>query len=76
MKAIRRDPEKRFRSIREMQHMLRNLDAVKAVAYEPDAPQTHRQGQQILLTTLIVIAICLAIIATGLIAQIVHNAAH
>ena len=76
MKAIRRDPEKRFRSIREMQHMLRNLDAVKAVAYEPDAPQTHRQGQQILLTTLIVIAICLAIIAVGLIAQIVHNAAH
>ncbi len=76
MKSIRRDPEKRYHSIREMQHMLQNLDAVKAVTYEPDAPQLHRRGQQILLTTLIVIAICLAIIAVGLIAQIVHNAAH
>jgi serine/threonine protein kinase len=76
MKAIRRDPEKRFHSICEMQHMLQNLDSVKAIAYEPDAPQTHRLGQQILLTTLIVIAICLAIIAVGLIAQIAHNAAH
>jgi serine/threonine-protein kinase len=76
MKAIRRAPEKRFRSMREMQYMLQNLDAVKAIAYEPDAPQAHRVRQQVVLTTLIVIAICLAIIAVGLVAQIVHNAAH
>jgi len=76
MKAIRRIPEKRFRSIREMQHMLQNLDTVEVIAYEPDAPQLHRVSQQVILATLIVIAICLVIIAVGLVAQIVHNAAH
>jgi serine/threonine-protein kinase len=76
MKAIRRAPEKRFRSMREMQDMLQNLDAVKAIAYEPDAPQAHRARQQVVLATLIVIAICLVIIAVGLVAQIVHNTAH
>lgn len=76
MKAIRRIPEKRFHSMREMQHMLQNVDTVEVVAYEPDAPQLHRVSQQVILATLIVIAICLAIIAVGLIAQIAHNAVH
>ena len=75
MKAIRRAPEKRFRSMREMQHMLQNLDAVKVVAYEPDAPRSHL-AQQVILATLMIIAICLAIVAVGLVAQIVHNVAH
>ncbi len=75
MKAIRRAPEKRFQSIREMQHMLENLDAVNAVAYEPDAPRSH-VGHQVLVATLMIIAICLAIVAVGLVAQIVHNVAH
>jgi len=75
MKAIRRAPEKRFQSIREMQHMLENLDAVKAVAYEPDTPRSH-VGHQVLVATLMIIAICLAIVAVGLVAQIVHNIGH
>ena len=76
MKAIRRAPEKRFHSMREMQHMLQNLDEVKVVPYNPDVPHIHRLGQQVVLAILIALAICLAIIAVGLIAQIVHNAAH
>jgi serine/threonine-protein kinase len=76
MKAIRRAPEKRFHSMRDMQHMLQNLDTVKVVPYEPDAPQPHQLGQQIVLAALIAIAICLGIIAVGLVAQIMHNVAH
>jgi len=75
MKAIRRVPEKRFHSMREMQQMLENLDTVKAVAYEPDAPRSHI-ARQVVLATLMIIAICLAIVAVGLVAQIVHNVAH
>jgi serine/threonine protein kinase len=76
MKAIRRDPEKRFHSMHVMQHMLQNLDEVKVVPYNPDVPHIHRLGQQVVLAILIALAICLAIIAVGLVAQIVHNAAH
>lgn len=73
MKAIRRAPEKRFHSMRDMQQMLQNLDAVKIISYQPDAPQPHRLGQQFVLAILIVIAICLAIIAVALAAQIMHR---
>ena len=76
MKAIRRDPDKRFHSMAEMQHALQNLDEVKPVPYEPDAPQTHNTQRQIIIATLIIIAILVVVILVGVLAQLTHNAAH
>jgi len=38
MRAIRRDPEKRYQDMRDMLHDLQNLDEVKPVNYVPDKP--------------------------------------
>jgi eukaryotic-like serine/threonine-protein kinase len=76
MKAIRRDPEKRFHSMSEMQHALQNLDEVKPVPYEPDAPQMHNTRRQIIIATLIIITILIVVILLGLLAQLAHNTAH
>jgi len=76
MKAIRRDPEKRFHSMRDMQHALQNLDEVKPVPYEPDAPQPHHVRQQAVVATLIIIAIFVVIILFAVLAQMAHNAPH
>ncbi len=76
MKAIRRDPEKRYKSMHEILHELRNLDEVKPVPYHPEAPQPHNTRQQVILATLIIIAICLVVIAIGVVAQLSHHAAH
>jgi serine/threonine-protein kinase len=73
MKAIRRDPEKRFHSMREMQHALQNLNEVKPVPYEPDAPQTHIVWRQVVIVALIVIAIFVVMILFGILAQIAHT---
>jgi eukaryotic-like serine/threonine-protein kinase len=76
MKAIRRDPEKRFHSMQEMQHALQNLNAVKPVPYEPDPPQAHHVQQQAVIATLIIIAIFVVIILIGLLAQMAHTTPH
>lgn len=76
MKAIRRDPEKRYQSMSELRYALQNLEQVQPVPYEPDTPRPHNVRQQALLATLIIIAIFLGIIAIGVIAQLAHNAAH
>jgi serine/threonine protein kinase len=75
MKAIRRDPEKRFHSMQEMQHALQNLNEVKPVPYEPDAPRPHRLQQQIVIAGLIIVTIFVVIILMGVIVQAAHNAA-
>jgi eukaryotic-like serine/threonine-protein kinase len=76
MKAIRRDPDKRYKSMKDMLHDLRNLEEVTPVPYVPDKGQQSRFWQQAILITLITIAICLAIIAIGLLAQLSQHAAH
>ncbi|HZR42692.1 MAG TPA: serine/threonine-protein kinase [Ktedonobacteraceae bacterium] len=75
MKAIRRDPDKRYKSMKDMLHDLRNLEEVTPVPYVPDKVQQSRFWQQAILITLITIAICLAIIAIGLLAQLSQHAA-
>jgi eukaryotic-like serine/threonine-protein kinase len=72
MRAIRRDPEKRYKSIRIFLTDLRNLAEVQPILYQPDKPQFNYNGRTAMLITLIVIAICLAIIALGLLAQTLH----
>lgn len=73
MRAIRRDASKRYASIEEMAHDLRNLDEVKPVPYQPDKEQIGGRYRQALYVILIIIAICLAIIALGVLAQLVHG---
>ncbi len=76
MRAIRRAPEKRYKSMQDMLHDLRNLDTVTPVPYQPESARGSALRRQIILLTLIIIAICLAIIAIGVLAQLVHNGAH
>lgn len=76
MKAIRRDPDKRYKTMAEMLHALQNLDMVTPTRYEPETPSVVNHWRQIMLTALIIIAICLLIIALGVLAQFAHNAAH
>jgi serine/threonine protein kinase len=74
MKAIRRDPEKRFHSMRDMQHALQNLGEIKPILYEPDPPEPHYVRQQIVIVTLVVIAFFVVVILVGLFAQMAHTA--
>jgi serine/threonine protein kinase len=73
MKSIRRDPEKRFHTMSDMQYALQNLGEVKAVPYEPDAPQAHNMQRQVVVATAIVIAIFVVIILIGIMTQLNHN---
>ncbi len=72
MRAIRRDPDKRYGSMEAMAHDLRHLDKVTPVIYRPDEPKMNRRYRQALLVTLLIIAICLGIIALGILAQYIH----
>ncbi len=73
MKAIRRDPEKRYKSMRELWDALQNLDEVVPVPYIPEKPQQSTWRQQLLTATLVVIALALVVIALGIAAQLVHH---
>lgn len=74
MHAIRRDPEKRYKHMRDMLHDLRNLEEVQPVPYEPDKPGPSKIRQEIVLALLITIALCLLIIVFGFLVQFLHHA--
>ncbi len=76
MKAIRRDPKKRFQSMQEMQHALQNLNEGEAVSYEPDAPHPPYVWQQVAISTWIILTLFGVITLIGLFAQVAHNALH
>src|SRR5579883_1441739 len=69
MHAIRRDPEKRYKSVRDLLTDLSHLEEVRPEPYQPDEPSLNRNGRTALTATLIIIAILLAIIAFGILAQ-------
>lgn len=73
MRAIRRDPGKRYASVGEMAHDLLNLDEVVPVPYHPDRSQGGGRYRQAMYVALIIIAICLVIIAFGVLAQVAHG---
>ncbi len=73
MKAIRRDPEKRYKSMNELLNALQHLDNVKPEPYQPETAKPHNVRQQILLAVLILIAVLLAVIAVGVLAQLVQH---
>jgi eukaryotic-like serine/threonine-protein kinase len=76
MRAIRRDPEKRYQNMRDMLHDLQNLDEVKPVNYVPDKPGTGRWGHEFLYAGMIVLIILLLIVALGFAAQFVNHVPH
>jgi hypothetical protein len=73
MHAIRRAPEKRYRSMEDMLYDLRNLDSVAPVPYKPESGQKSGLLRQIIVLALIILAVCLVIIAFGLLAQLAHR---
>jgi len=74
MRAVRRDPGKRYASVRDMLHDLGHLDEVTAVKYIPDPPKIGGRYRQVIRIALIVLIVCLAIIAFGVLAQLAHHA--
>jgi eukaryotic-like serine/threonine-protein kinase len=75
MHAIRRDPDKRYRHIKDMLEDLCNLQHVKPVPYEPDVPGPSRLRQQIIMGVIITVVICLIVIAVGFLAQFAQHLA-
>lgn len=73
MRAIRRDPDKRYHSMQEMQHDLQHLETVKVTQYHPDKPQMNNMARQFRLAAIIIIIILLIVIAFGFFAQYVHQ---
>jgi eukaryotic-like serine/threonine-protein kinase len=76
MRAIRRDQAKRYQSMKDLLHDLRNLEEVKPVPYKPEEPRLNQTGRTAILATLIIIAICLVIIALGFLVQFLHTVSH
>ncbi len=76
MRSIRRDPEKRYKHIEDMLHDLYNLDKVTPIHYVPEKHQPGGRTRQAIVLSLVIIAICLTIIAIGVLAQFVHNVVH
>ncbi len=75
MHAIRRDPEKRYKSMRDMLHDLANLDDVIVDRYEPDAPVAGGYRRLAVQAALIILVILIVVIAFGFLAQFLHHAA-
>jgi len=73
MRAIRRDADKRYKSINDLLHDLRHLDKVTPAEYKPDTPQAHVMRQPVILVIVVTVAFCLAIIAIGFLVQYLHH---
>ncbi|HLG78577.1 MAG TPA: serine/threonine-protein kinase [Ktedonobacteraceae bacterium] len=76
MKAIRRDPEKRYKTMREMWHALQHFQEVTPVHYEPEAPRMSHRWRQVLIAALIIIVLCLIVVGAGVLAQFTHQVPH
>ncbi len=76
MRAIRRDQDKRYKSMSDFLQDLRNLDEVKPVPYEPEAPSLNHSSRTWLTATLLTIAILLLIITLAFLVQFAHHGAH
>jgi serine/threonine-protein kinase len=76
MRAIRRDPDKRYATMQNLLDDLRHLDKVTPMGYVPDPPAVGGQYRQALLVGLMALVVVFGIIAFGLLAQAVHHIAH
>src|SRR6266481_4056644 len=55
MRTIRRDPDKRYKSIDDLLYDLHHLNEVLPVQYKPDTPQAPIMRQRAILVTLLII---------------------
>jgi serine/threonine-protein kinase len=72
MHAIRRDREKRYKSMQDLHADLLHLGKVQPEPYQPEAPQMNRTGRLAITATVIIVALFLVIIAFGFLAQHLH----
>ncbi len=75
MRAIRRDPEKRYATMRDLLYDLGHLEEVVPVDYQPDSPKLGGRYRQVVRLIFIILAVFLGIIAFGLFAQVIHGLA-
>ena len=73
MRAIRRDPDRRYARMRDLLNDLQSLDTVTPVDYVPDRPKLGGRYRQAISIALVVLAVCLVIIAFGFFAQAMHS---
>jgi serine/threonine protein kinase len=73
MRAIRRDPEKRYACMQDLLYDLQHLDSVTAVTYRADPPRIGGRYLQVMRIALIVLMVCVCIVAFGLFAQFAHH---
>ena len=74
MRAIRRDPERRYASITDLAQELRSLEKVTAVDYVPARPRLGERYRHVIGITLLTLLVLLGIIAFGVFAQLSHHA--
>jgi eukaryotic-like serine/threonine-protein kinase len=73
MRAIRRNPERRYSTMQHLLDDLSHLDKVTPEDYIPDRPLFGGHYRQVLQISLIVFLIILGLITFGVVAQIIHN---
>jgi len=76
MRAIRRDPGRRYVCMQDLLHDLGHLEDVIPVDYVPDPPRIGGRYRQVIRLALIVLIVCLCIVAFGVFAQFAHHAVH
>ena len=74
MRAIRRDPGRRYPSVKTFYENLVHLDLVQPQPYVPDAPLVGGRFRPVLNASLIILFIFLLISACGVLAQFAHPA--
>ena len=76
MRAIRRDKEKRYKTISELLTSLRHFKEIHPVPYQPDAPSLNRTGRTAITAAVIILLIFLLIFAFAFMVQSLHNGIH
>jgi serine/threonine protein kinase len=76
MKAVRRDPQKRYQSVKDMRDDLCNLEKVKPVPYHPDKPQAGHLMHEVRIAAIVIVILLVLAIAIGFLAQFAHHAVH
>ena len=76
MHAIRRDKEKRYKTMSELLGHLRHFKEVHPVPYEPDAPRLNRTARTAITATVIILLILLVIIGFAFMVQGLHPGPH
>jgi serine/threonine-protein kinase len=75
MRAIRRNPNKRYGSMQHLFDDLNHLDKVTPEVYTPDRPLFGGRYRQVLQITLVILLIILGLVIFGVIAQLFSHVA-